>query len=173
MEKDKKMKLTDILPLEEWVALEKEIHEHSGLCASVFNTDGIRITDYKHWINRFCPAIKADDRGQSYICAVAHMNLAEMARQSRDAVIGECDAGLLKMVAPIFVNDEFIGTVGACGMLLEGGEVDTFMVNKTLGMPEEEIAALAHDIPKMSQSAAEDVAAYIRKRLDQLIAETD
>ena len=109
-------------------------------------------------------------RSQSYICAVAHMNLAEMARQARDAVIGECDAGLLKMVAPIFVNDEFIGTVGACGMLPEDGEVDSFMVNKTLDMPEEDIEALAQDIPEISPSDAENVAGYIRKRIDEILA---
>jgi ligand-binding sensor protein len=167
------MKLTDILTLEQWVAFEMDIHKRSGLDTNVFGTDGIRITDYKQWVNRFCPAIKADDRGQSFICAVAHMNIAEMARQAKEPVIEECDAGLLKLVVPIFIKDEFVGAVGACGLLLEEGEIDTFMVNKTLGMAEEDIAAMTHDIPHMPQSDVEELAGYIREQLDRILAETD
>jgi ligand-binding sensor protein len=166
---DNTMKLTDILPLDQWVEFEKDIHERSGLDTNVFDTEGYRITDYKQWINRFCPTVKADDRGQSFICAVAHMNIAEMARQAGESVVEECDAGLLKLVVPIFANGDFIGAVGACGLLLEDGEVDSFMVNKTLDWPEEEIEALAHDIPRMTQSDVENLAGYIRERLDQIL----
>jgi len=164
------MKLTDILPMEQWVDFEKDIHERSGLDANVFDTNGIRITEYKQWVNRFCPAVKADNRGQSFICAVAHMNIAEMARQAGEAVIEECDAGLLKLVVPIFIKDEFVGAVGACGLLLEDGEIDTFMVNKTLGMPEEDIEALSHDIPRTPQSDVEKLAGYIQERIDKILA---
>ena len=69
------MNLTDIMPAEKWIELEKDIYERSGLASNVFNIDGIRITDYKVWVNRLCPVVKADDRGQSFICAVAHMNI--------------------------------------------------------------------------------------------------
>ena len=120
------MKLTDIYPIEKWMAFEKNIHEKSGLDANVFNPDGIRITEYKEWVNRLCPAIKAIDKGQSYICAVAHMNIAAQAMQTRKPAIEECDAGLIKLVVPIFIGDEFAGAVGACGLLAEDGEVDDF-----------------------------------------------
>ena len=159
------MKLTDILPIEQWVDFEKDIHERSGMDSNIFDSKGIRITDFKQWVNRLCPAIKADDRGQSYICAVAHMNIAEMARQAKKPVIEECDAGLIKLVVPIFNGEEFVGAVGACGLLMEGGEVDTFMINKTLGMDEAEIEALSQDIPQITQNDAEALADYICKRL--------
>jgi ligand-binding sensor protein len=166
------MNLTDILPLEKWIAFEKEIHARSGLDSNVFNTDGIRITDYKQWVNPFCPKVKADDRGQSFICAVAHMNIAEMARQAKTPVIEECDAGLLKLVVPVFINDEFVGAVGACGLMLEDGEIDGFMVNKTIGMPEEEIETLSKDIKKISKQAVESLAEYIQKRLSEIIGDS-
>jgi ligand-binding sensor protein len=159
------MKLTDILTIDQWIAFEKDIHERWGMDANVFDSKGIRITDNKQWVNRLCPAIKADDRGQSYICAVAHMNIAEMARQSRKPVIEECDAGLIKLVVPIFVGEEFVGAVGACGLLTEDGEVDAFMINKTLGMDEEEIEALSNDIPQITRHDAEALADYICERL--------
>jgi hypothetical protein len=40
------MELTDIAPLEIWRELEQRINERSGLNASVFNVDAIRITDF-------------------------------------------------------------------------------------------------------------------------------
>ena len=142
------MHLTDILALEQWRSLEKDIYERSGLASNVFNTEGIRITDYKMWVNRLCPAVKADDRGQSFICAVAHMNMSAMAKQSKQPVISECDAGLVKIVVPIFLNDEFIGSVGACGLLPDDSEVDAFIINRTLEIGEDKIKSLSGDIKR-------------------------
>jgi ligand-binding sensor protein len=155
------MKLTDVLPLETWKELEDEIFNRSGLQASVFDVDGIRITDTKRWANRLCPVIKADDRGQTYICAVAHMNLANEARETRQPVIGECDAGLSKLVVPIFVGDEFLGAAGGCGLLLDDGEVDSFMLNKTLDLPEEKTEELAEGIVSLSTAQMEELADFI------------
>ncbi len=165
------MKLTDILPIEGWIEFEKDIHHRSGLDSNIFNTDGIRITDYKQWVNRFCPKVKADDRGQSFICAVAHMNISEMARQAKRHVIEECDAGLLKLVVPVFIDDEFVGAVGACGLILDDGEVDSFMVNKTIGMDEEEVESLAEGIKRISRQEVEALAGHIQDRINIIISE--
>ena len=119
------MKLTDICPLEKWVELEQDIHDRFNIDSNVFNIDGIRISEHKAWVNKLCPAIKATDKGQSFICAVAHMNLATMAKNSSKAVVEECDAGLVKIVVPIFANNTFIGAVGACGLLMQDDEVDS------------------------------------------------
>ncbi|QTA88914.1 PocR ligand-binding domain-containing protein [Desulfonema magnum] len=163
------MELTDILSIEKWTEFEKDIVGRSRLDASVFNTDGIRITNFRQLANRLCPEVKATDRGQSFICAVAHMNLAAQAMQTKKPVIEECDAGLLKLVVPIFVKDEFVGAVGACGFLLDDGEIDSFMVNKTTDIPEEKIESLSEGIETISTEKAESLAAYIQKQLDNFV----
>jgi ligand-binding sensor protein len=163
------MKLTDIAPLEKWLELEQKINERSGLNASVFDVDGVRITDFKKWANKLCPVIKADEKGQSYICAVAHQNIAAEAEHSRKPVIAECDAGLMKMVVPIFVNDEFLGVAGGCGYVLGDGEVDTFMVNKTIGLAEEKLKNLSDDVPVMTPEQAQSHAAFIQNEVDQIL----
>ena len=155
------MELIDILPVEKWIELEKDIHERSGLASNVFNADGIRITDYKVWVNRLCPVVKAHDSGQSFICAVAHMNIADMARKSKETVIEECDAGLLKLVVPIFVKGEFLGAVGACGLILDDGDVDAFMVNRTIEIGEEKVEGLSDDIKRITTEEAEALGEYI------------
>jgi ligand-binding sensor protein len=164
------MKLTDIYPVEKWMAFEKNIHDISGLDANVFNPDGIRITEYKQWVNRLCPAIKAIDKGQSYICAVAHMNIAVQAMQTRKPAIEECDAGLIKLVVPIFIGDEFAGAVGACGLLPEDGEVDAFLINKTTDMDEDVIQELSEGIGTISRQKAEALADYIQQELHKMLS---
>lgn len=163
------MKLTDIAPLEKWFELEKKINKRTGLNASVFNVDGVRITDFKRWANKLCPVIKANKKGQDYICAVAHQNIAAQAERSRQPVIAECDAGLMKMVVPIFVNDEFLGVAGGCGYILGNGEVDSFMVNKTIGIADEKLENLLDDIPVMSPDEAQSHTGFIQNEVDQIL----
>ncbi len=165
------MKLTDLLPLENWVEFEKELHEKFGLDNNVFGTDGVRITEYKEWVNKLCPAIKDTDKGQAFICAVAHMNIAIMAKNSKSPQIEECDAGLMKLVVPIFYEDDFIGAVGACGSLLDDGEVDDFMINKTTAIEEEKILSLSEGIPVVTTEKAEAVAAFITEKIDKIISD--
>jgi len=164
------MELTDLLPLEKWKELEKEITRKSGLDANIFNIDGVRITDYKNWANRLCPAIKATDKGQSYICAVAHMNLSAQAKQTQESLVEECDAGLVKIIVPIFMKDEFLGAVGACGFLLDDGEVDSFLINMTTGIDEKDIERLSGDIETISTEKARTILSFIEEEISKIIS---
>ena len=163
------MKLTDIAPLNIWLGLEQKINEHSGLNASVFNVDGVRITDFKRWANKLCPLIKGNEKGQNYICAVAHQNIAAQAQRTRKPVIAECDAGLMKLVVPIFINGEFLGVAGGCGYVLGNGEVDTYMVNKTIGIAEEKLTNLSDDIPVMTPEQAQSHTEFIQSEIEQIL----
>ncbi len=160
------MKLSDILPIEKWIDLEKEINKRSGLNASVFDAEGIRITDFKKWANRLCPVVKANEKGQSYICAVAHQNAANQAKKSRGPAIIECDAGLIKVVVPIFIDDKFLGVAGGCGLLSKGSQVDSFLINKTTGINVEEIDNLANDIATIPSDRLNSVIKYIEQELE-------
>lgn len=165
------MKLTNLQPLEKWIELEKEIYNRSGLDASVFNTDGIRITGFKKWANQLCPVIKANPKGQTFICSTAHQNVAAMAAKTKKPVIEECDAGMLKLVVPIVWDDQFIGAVGGCGLLLEEeGEIETFLLGKTLDMDEDELEKLAGGIGPLSREQAEAICEYIMEQVQQIIA---
>lgn len=162
------MELTDILPLVKWVELEKEINGKSGLIANVFDIKGIRISDFQKWPNKLCPEIKATDTGQSFICAVAHMNLAALAKQTKKAVIEECDAGLVKIIYPIFAKGEFLGAVGACGLLLDDAEVDTFLINKITEIEEETLDNLSCDVARINTQEAEFLVQFIKEEVDKI-----
>ena len=164
------MKLTDLAPEEKWVALEQEINQRSGLDANLFNIEGYRISDCKNWANKLCPEIKATDKGQSFICAPAHMNIAMQAMKTKKAVIEECDAGLVKIVVPIFVGEEFVGAIGACGFFLDDGGVDIFLVNKMTDIDEEKIEKLAEGIPSITSDQAESITKYITAKIEEIVS---
>ncbi len=163
------MKLTDIMPIEKWIELEKEIIEKSGFCAGVYNTDGIRITGYKKWCNRLCPLINENEKTRTFICSSAHQNMAALAEATKKGVVDECDAGLVKVVVPIFFNGNFIGAAGGCGLMSEDGEVETFYVAKILGTDEEEVEKLSLGIGKISRKDALALIDFIEGRLESIV----
>jgi ligand-binding sensor protein len=163
------MKLDDILSIEKWTELEKEINNTFGLCASVFDTDSKKITEFKKWPNRLCPVIQANGKSQSFICAVANRNLGLQARQTKKPVIAECDAGLLKLVVPVFVNDEFLGMFSGCGALVNGSSVETYLITLSTGVDFKEIANLSSDINQMERVDVELLAEYLETRIEGIV----
>jgi hypothetical protein len=75
----------------------------------------------------------------------------------------------MKLVVPIFLNGEFLGVAGGCGYVLGNGEVDMFMVNKTIGIAEEKLTNLSDDIPVMTPEHAESHAKFIQVEIKQII----
>ena len=164
------MELTDILSKDEWEAFEKELYDRFHINCTVYNVEGIGVTGKPNWCNKLCPEIKANKDSLAAICAPGNQNFMAQAKNSRKAVIGECDAGLMKIAVPIFKDDEFMGTAGGCGLLPVGGEIETFMIEKTAGLSEAEIAALSDGIGTMSEETANEMADYIEKRLNEFMA---
>jgi ligand-binding sensor protein len=159
------MELTDILSKEEWALFEKELYDRFHINCTVYNTSGIGVTVKPNWCNRLCPQIKANKDSLAAICAPGNQNFMAQAKQTQKAVIGECDAGLMKICVPIFSNGNFLGTAGGCGLLPQGGEVETFMIEKTTGLSEEEIAALCEGMNSMTQGQAGEMADFIEERI--------
>lgn len=163
------MELKDILSEEEWVRFEKEMSDRFRLNCTVYNASGVGITGRPNWCNRLCPEIKANKDSLAAICAPGNQNFMALARQTRKAVIDECDAGMIKIAVPIFMNGEFLGTAGGCGLIPKGGEVETFIVQKTTGLDEDEIAALCEGMGSMTEEEAREAAAVIEERISRIV----
>lgn len=163
------MELTDILPVEEWARFEKELSDRFHLNCTVYKSDGISVTGKQNFCNKLCPEIKANKDALAAICAPGNQNFMAQAKQTGEAVIDECDAGLLKIAVPIFAGGEFLGTAGGCGLLLEDGEVEGFMVEKTTGFSEDEVERLCQDLGSMTEEQAREVAAVIEERISEIL----
>lgn len=162
------MELTDIMPLEGWRKLEEELHVLSRMNAGVFDAQGKRLTDYANWGNTLCPRIKSNPEGLQAICACANQVLMRKAEQERRTILEECDAGLLKLMAPIIRQGRFLGVAGCCGSLLLGSPVDTHYVARVTRLPEPEIIRLAAAVPTISRERAQEILDWIVKRLASL-----
>ena len=163
------MELIDIMPVEKWVEIEKEINKRSGFNASVYNARGMRITDFKKWANRLCPTIRKTEKGLQSICSVAHQNVAAQVLKTRETIFDECDAGLMKFAVPIFVEDEFLGVAGGCGKLRGNGQVDAYLVHRTADLDEKVVGDLSSDIETISEDRLASFVSYVENRVNEII----
>ncbi|QJB55484.1 PocR ligand-binding domain-containing protein [Pseudodesulfovibrio sp. zrk46] len=164
------MKMTDLMTVEEWQALEKELHEKFKINAEVVEEDGKRVTGKRLWCNDLCKTIRESDKGVGGICAPSGQEFVRLTREERKPFIEECDICLAKINVPVVVNDELIGAVGGCGPLPEGNELEEFMVSVTMGLEEGEIAQLAESIPTASQERLEEIQAFIENKVAEVLA---
>jgi len=163
------MKLTDLMPVEEWIELQKAFSEKSSLASAVFDAEGSPATDAAFPCNRLCPAIKKIPDAGRQICSLAHQNMAAIAQRIHKPVIEECDAGMLKIVVPVFVEDEFIGAVGGCGRILPDSEVDVEYVQEVSGMKADDISEMASEVKSITQPEAEELASYLADRVRDIV----
>ena len=165
------MKLVDIMPIEKWVEIEQEINRQSGLNAAVYDVEGVKILELEKWPNRLCPALRETEKGQQFICAVAHQNIAAQTVKTGKTVVDECDAGLMKFAVPIFLGDEFLGVAGGCGLLRNEEEVDAYLVHRTTGLDEEVVEDLSENIETIPNARLESAIGYLEKKVTDIIRE--
>jgi len=90
--------------------------------------------------------------------------------ETKKPVTEKCDAGLVKLVVPIFVGDEFLGIAGGCGLLLDDGEVESFLVSKITDIDEKEIQSLSDDIGGMTSDKAGSVIEFIQEQIGRIVS---
>jgi len=166
------MELTDIVSIQEWAQFEKELFDRFRMNSTVYNTSGVGVTGKPHWCNHLCPEIKGNKNSLSAICAPGNQHFMAQARRTKKPVIGQCDAGLMKIAVPIFVNGDFLGTAGGCGRLPAGGEVEALIIETTLGLSKTEIDDLSGGLETMTEEQAKEMAAFIEKRIAQYMGKT-
>jgi len=158
------MKLTDIAPVEQWQQMVKEIYEKFGVNCGVLDIDNVVIQPPVGWANKACPLIKGNENSR-VVCASAQQNMSGKACNTKKTVTGKCDVGFTKFVIPIFNNDEFLGTTGGCGVLLEGDGLDEFYISKILNISEKEAKELIKDVKILSGNDLEKNIEYFEKAL--------
>jgi ligand-binding sensor protein len=106
---------------------------------TIYNQLGERITAQPQWGNSLCPEIKGNEAANASICSVVHQYLTDQVKKTGQPAIDSCDAGMVKILFPIYHKNVFCGVVSCCGTLPQGGEVEDFLIHKTTGLTEEEI----------------------------------
>ncbi|MBC2696317.1 MAG: hypothetical protein HF982_13785 [Desulfobacteraceae bacterium] len=161
------MKLIDIAPVEVWQRLAQEIYDKFGFNGSIVDKDGVVVHPPAGWANKICPAIKGSDDSR-IVCSSAQLSMAETARTTQKAVIKKCDVGFTKFVIPVFVNEEFLGTAGGCGIFVEDGELDDFYISKLLHIEEEQVKKLMETVKTSSINKLEAAVEFVQNRIKEL-----
>ncbi len=167
------MELTDIMPLKDWEQFEKELFDRFGINCTVYSVLGMAIIGKPNWCNHLCPEIKANKTSLAAICAPGNQYFMNQAKQTQETVISECDAGFIKITVPIFFDGEFLGTAGGCGLLPEGGKVEDFISQKTLGLSQVEILERCKGMGTMSKDRAQEMATFIERQITLFVSSYD
>ena len=98
--------------------------------------------------------------------------MAEQAKDTGKTIIEPCDAGLIKICTPLFINNEFVGIIGGCGRLREGEEVENFIVDKATGVGLDTVEELAREVPTIVMEKAQAMAIFLEGFVSELKAKT-
>jgi len=153
----------------EWIEFEEAFAEKSSLTPAVYDANGALITDSALWCNTLCQSIKKIQGAREQICSLAHQNMSMMAKNIQKPVVEECDAGMVKIVVPVFVEDEFVGAVGGCGRLLPDSEIDESYISKVSGLDEKDVSIMAKEVTGISDNEAQNLAEYLAKRIEDIL----
>ena len=157
------MELTDIRPVEDWKVIAENINKNFGMNGTVYYKDNRVLAKSDGWANKVCPAIKSGD--SVVVCSSAQKRLSKIAEENKNFAVGECDAGCIKFLVPVFFKGEFVGMVGGCGCLPEGSEVDAFYIGKLLSKTKEETEQLLASVNHITDERLNEAVSYTREQL--------
>ena len=166
------MKPTDLAPIEFWNDLLEKLHEMTGLTTLLYDSDNKSLYPPKVFANNLCQLIMSNPSTSSAVCGLSHQAIATMAKKDKKPRVEECDLDMVKIIVPIFKEQEYFGAVGACGLLPEEEEeVDLFLAAKNLGKEEAEIEPLTTEIGILSDNKIESALEFISSQLKRIGAD--
>jgi ligand-binding sensor protein len=164
------MKLTDLMSVEKWVALQEELHDRFALNADIMDKDGKRLAG-NTWSNELCRAIRDDAKGFGAICAPSGQMFKQVMQTGKKPFAEECDGGMLRISVPIIYEGELVGAVGGCGLVPDDGEIEEFMIEMSTDMSSEEIAKLSAEVGVVSETQVQEIQDFIKGKIAEAIGE--
>jgi len=144
----------DVQSRETWQELLDEARSAVGMPAALLDPNNV-ILQSSGERNELCTEIRSRKEALPVICGQSQKFMAETARTQKAPLVDLCEGGMAKLVVPIFREQNYLGCVTTCGSLLPETEVEAFLIQKTSGMAEEAIAAMAKKVPTVKKEDLE------------------
>ncbi len=93
---------------EELSVLLQDFYELTGLRTVVFDAYGIDILSYPTELPDFCKLIRTCENGK-LACFKCDQNACKRAKESKKTIMYDCHAGLIEVIAPIYVKNAIVG----------------------------------------------------------------
>jgi ligand-binding sensor protein len=161
----RKLSVYDLHSREIWQELLDEMQSSLGLPASLVGPDNI-ILQSSGERNELCQEIRGREKALPVICGQSQQFMAKLAQSQKNFVLELCEAGMAKLVVPVFRDQEYLGTVTACGCLLPGTEIERYLIEKTADIDENTIAETAAKVPIVRKEKIQNLAEDLYRRLN-------
>jgi len=116
--------------------------------------------------NELCREIRSRKKALPVICGQSQQFMAKMARTQKSAVVEICEAGMAKLVVPVFRNQNYLGSITACGCRLPETEIETYLVKKATGIVGDTIDEMAEKVPFVQKEKLQKLAEDLFCRLN-------
>ena len=150
------MEMYDIKPKEEWQRVLDTAYRELGMPSAITDKENA-VLQVSGQRNPLCAKIRSIKEASAYICSQAQQFMAEAAKEKTRPIIDFCDAGMLKLVTPVFCQSDFVGTLTACGAYIVGEELEAFLIEKSTKMNEQDIEELIRQVPQGDWSIISEV----------------
>jgi hypothetical protein len=156
----------DVKSREKWQELLDEMERELGMFCAILDADH-QLQQSSGGRNDLCLEIQGRESVRPVICGQSQGYIAGLARSGKTSVVEICEAGMAKLVVPIFSNGDYLGCFTSCGALLPGDAVETFFIDKTAGLGEETIEKLAETAPVVGKEGLERAGQDLFRRLNE------
>jgi ligand-binding sensor protein len=150
------MNVYDIKSEKEWQKILDDVREESGMPAALVDKKSV-VLQVSGERNPLCSEIRANNESLAFICGQTQQFMTKQARSTRKPVIDACEAGMLKFLVPLFIDTDFMGSITVCGSCIPGEEIETFAIEKSTKMNENEIMPLAKMVPEVDEEKVRGV----------------
>lgn len=164
------MKPTDLATPAEWHNIQSLFAAVTGLTSVTFDVEGNPVSppDFQ---NEFCRYFKGTPEGAK-MCKESHASIASEAMKKRAPVVAKCKAGLIKVVVPIFYNDEIIGFTGGCGVYKkdEGLDIEKLVeAGAIAGIDASKVKELAETIKSIDDATIKEEIDILQTKIKAIL----
>jgi len=151
------MSVYDIKSKEEWQKILDDLCEESGMPTALVDKKSV-VLQVSGERNPLCLKIRSNNESLAFICGQTQQFMVKKAKSTQKPVIDPCEAGMLKLLIPLFLDNEFVGSITVCGSCAPGEEIEIFAIAQSTKMNEDEIRPLVKQVAEVDQEQVTGVA---------------
>jgi len=150
------MEMYDIKPKEEWQWVLDTVYRELGMPSAITDKENA-VLQVSGQRNPLCSKIRSIKEASAFICSQAQQFMAKETEKKKRPIIDFCDAGMLKLAIPVFRQNDFVGTLTACGAYIGGEDLEAFLIKKNTKLNKQEIEELIQQVPQGDWSKISEV----------------